>query len=278
MARKIKISRVQMETEMAVKLELMGFLEVGLGWRGDAHAHSFWELVFTEGGEGELIYDGESFPVKGEEVFLFEPHVDHRFLPKTDEESRHFYLGFSVDGGFPPWKRNATPPIVDETIATPVIDDLRSIASQMRLRTRQNELQRCSADALGALMKLLAGFLPGAGTAAQKNNRIDILVDKVKRILAENLRESVSVRRLAGSFYLSPHYFGELFKRRAGMSVKEYHNLLRLKKAEDMLRDPEKRVTEIADELGYGSIHYFSRKFKKRHGVSPIEFREKLGF
>ena len=48
---------------------------------------------------------------------------------------------------------------------------------------------------------------------------------------------------------------------------------LRLKRAQDLLKNSEFNINEIAQKCGYTDIAYFSRCFKKRFGVSPSSWR-----
>jgi len=59
-----------------------------------------------------------------------------------------------------------------------------------------------------------------------------------------------------------------------GLTVNQYINEIRLKKAQDLLLNSELSVSEIAYEVCYKDPAYFSRIFKKQVGVSPKEFRE----
>ena len=36
-------------------------------------------------------------------------------------------------------------------------------------------------------------------------------------------------------------------------------------------------ITDIANEVGFGSIHYFSRFFKEKENITPNEFRKQGG-
>ena len=38
-----------------------------------------------------------------------------------------------------------------------------------------------------------------------------------------------------------------------------------------------KKVTEIAQEVGFDTANYFSAVFKKRTGMTPSEYRESIG-
>jgi two-component system response regulator YesN len=47
-----------------------------------------------------------------------------------------------------------------------------------------------------------------------------------------------------------------------------------MKKAKELLCCSSKRITQIAEEVGYNDYHYFAGIFKKLNGITPCEFRK----
>lgn len=91
-----------------------------------------------------------------------------------------------------------------------------------------------------------------------------------------NYREKLTLDKLARDANISvPHYCSE-FKRCFNVSPIEYLIGVRMKHAAILLRDLNRRVNEIATDVGYGDIFYFSRLFKKRFAASPLEFRRNI--
>lgn len=43
--------------------------------------------------------------------------------------------------------------------------------------------------------------------------------------------------------------------------------------ARKLLRESNRKVYEVAEELGYANPHYFSKLFKDDTGLTPLEFR-----
>ena len=48
-----------------------------------------------------------------------------------------------------------------------------------------------------------------------------------------------------------------------------------MEKAKELMRDPNRKIYEIAMMTGYSNIPYFSTAFKKYTGCPPSEYREK---
>ena len=64
------------------------------------------------------------------------------------------------------------------------------------------------------------------------------------------------------------------FRKEKGMSMGQYHNCARMKKACHLLRSTLLPVGEIAEMLGFSDMLYFSKKFRVFTGVSPTDYRK----
>jgi len=67
-------------------------------------------------------------------------------------------------------------------------------------------------------------------------------------------------------------YFRKIFTQAYGCPPMEYLNMLRMKKASEMLKTDYNSIEAISISVGYNSIYHFSKMFKKHFGVSPSKF------
>ena len=76
-------------------------------------------------------------------------------------------------------------------------------------------------------------------------------------------------------YFINSAYLGQLFKRYCGRSFKNYLNDVRIKKAAEMIRYTDKKIYEIAEEVGYHKKEYFNTKFYETYGETPSSFRKR---
>lgn len=84
----------------------------------------------------------------------------------------------------------------------------------------------------------------------------------------------ISLLKLADQFCISKYYLNRLFSDAFGMGPIQYHQMMRIQKAKQLLQYTNMSIQEIADQLGYQNIHSFSRAFKNKEGVAPSQFRK----
>ena len=77
----------------------------------------------------------------------------------------------------------------------------------------------------------------------------------------------LSVENVADYAGFSIDYFNRIFLAHTGFTVMSYVNYMRIKKAIELLRNTDKKVLEIALELGFDSHEGFIKAFKKFYDV-----------
>jgi AraC-like DNA-binding protein len=86
----------------------------------------------------------------------------------------------------------------------------------------------------------------------------------------------MSLGAVAQIVNMSATYFSEKFKEMTGINFVEYVARTRVEKARNLLLNPNRRVSEVAFEVGFQSLSQFNRAFKKMVGESPRDYRAKL--
>lgn len=96
----------------------------------------------------------------------------------------------------------------------------------------------------------------------------------IKRHVEENHMRRLTVADTAKKFFLSPGRFCHFFKKEVGVGFICFVNMRRVARAEEMLRQTRRSVSEIAFLTGFGSVSQFNRMFRSVTGVSPREWRK----
>lgn len=99
-------------------------------------------------------------------------------------------------------------------------------------------------------------------------------VDQVAEYLLTHCETDESLEALASRFYVSKSYLCRIFKEITGLTVTEYININRVRKAQKLLVHSEYSITEISGIIGFESITYFERVFKKHCDTSPAKYRK----
>ncbi|CAM3102696.1 response regulator [Paenibacillus sediminis] len=96
----------------------------------------------------------------------------------------------------------------------------------------------------------------------------------IARYVERNYHEDISLQDIASRFYLSREYISRKFKQQFGVTLSDYLGNIRIEKAKVLLLNPQLRISQIAEMVGYQDEKYFSKVFKKIEGITPNDFRK----
>ena len=85
--------------------------------------------------------------------------------------------------------------------------------------------------------------------------------------------EPLDVPTLAAIAHLSASQFARVFKSVYGETPHRYLQRRRVERAMTLLRQTDRRITDIAWDVGFASLGTFGRTFADIVGCSPSEFR-----
>jgi two-component system response regulator YesN len=100
-------------------------------------------------------------------------------------------------------------------------------------------------------------------------------INLIEDDIEENYTENLSLKYFGEKYYINSAYLGQLFKKQFGCSFKDYLNSVRLRKAAELMLSTNKKVYEIAGDVGYKNLEYFINKFEEVYGVTPTRFRKR---
>ncbi len=117
----------------------------------------------------------------------------------------------------------------------------------------------------------LVGLQPVGASARLPGRRITAYLKK-------NYHDpNLSLAMLADVFGYTSNYISTLLKDEMGMGFLEYLTKLRLDAAERLVLDGDKRLADIAQEVGFGHVNTFTRAFRKRHQMTAAQYRAQCG-
>ena len=126
----------------------------------------------------------------------------------------------------------------------------------------------------GAAMTLTAHLLRGtvqlparAASGLQWRSR-----ERLLKALRADIPAVANIKELAAIAGLSRFHFIRQFELAFGVTPMQFVENERMTRAQAMILEGKRRISEIAMELGYSEHSHFTRRFKAKTGVTPTEF------
>lgn len=236
------------------------------------------ELAFFTGGKGYIVTEKRRYPVKKGMLFYICPGVPHSIELDSGEPIGFFSVHFSyaqISFNDNQWavgnkaKAISLPPAQELKDYYPIEELFKKLVDSWNEKLPGYEFITRT-----LLQQLFIAIYQNIRKQNQ-NYSISLKIETIIQYMHQHVHDKITLPELSERVHVSPFYLSRTFKEATGYSVIGYFNKMKMDKAKELLIEGDKKVKEIAQELGFTDEFYFSRMFKKTEGVSPSEFYSK---
>jgi AraC-like DNA-binding protein len=131
------------------------------------------------------------------------------------------------------------------------------------------------------LLRLCREAAVAGGAAREKKEdfsqarRVQIMTE-AKKIIDKSFAEPIALEPIAEVLDLSSYYLSRVFSEESGFTLSSYITRVRMEHAVELLKDPRKNISEVAQAVGFKDSHYFRKVFKAYFRKPPKDFRTHL--
>lgn len=100
----------------------------------------------------------------------------------------------------------------------------------------------------------------------------DQIIQTMQRYVARD-PVSATLEGASQAVYLSPAYASRYFKQRTGVGFADYVIQQKMRLAAELLAQPQYKIYEISEQVGYSNSANFARTFRKYYQLSPQDYR-----
>lgn len=98
-------------------------------------------------------------------------------------------------------------------------------------------------------------------------------LEKLCKQLEESPENKLSIEDMAHLVYMSKYHMIRTFRMEIGLTPHQFQMQNRIRKAQHLLLDSKKSITEVALGTGFCDQSHFIRQFEKMLGITPTEYR-----
>lgn len=253
------------------KLLNVSSAKYGGDWHSVPHTHSYAELFYTLGGNGQFRIGDKLYPVHQNQLVIISPNVIHTEVSYKVSPLEYIVLGIeglelsvedNNDGRFC---------IIDCPGGGEIVSCLRNIYRETVDQKPGYELI-CQAymEILISHLMRSTSFAPAPEPAA---NQVSRQCAAVRHYIDAHYKEPLNLDMLAAQAHVSKYYLAHAFKSEHGISPINYQISLRIKESRYLLRETDMSLSQISRILGFSSASYFSQSFRRAEGMSPLDYR-----
>lgn len=237
------------------------------------------ELIYTCDGTGSFNIENNKFPIQKGTLLYITPNTPYS-IEMVDKITSSF---LTVHFSFADVSFNDGKWIVNESASFLPLQPAQKLQETLPVEEQfQKLVDNWNAKMPGyefvartILQQLLITITQSLNKHSQ-NYATLLKVERIIHYMHQNLNRKITLSELAEFISMSPFYMSKSFKAATGYTIIEYFNKLKIDKSKELLIERNKKVKEVALELGFVDEFYFSRMFKKAEGINPSEFCSKI--
>ncbi|CAM2063746.1 AraC family transcriptional regulator [Sulfidibacter corallicola] len=243
-------------------------------YRYAKHMHECFTIGLNDGGQGRFWCRGTEHEARPGGLNLINPNEVHT---GQSEDRGWFYRDIYIEVrtwrkylqmlGFRDGLAEFTAPVAE---GRRTWQSFHAVFTAMDREASQLTCDTLFLEALATLAPSLSAPLPEAHPATAREPRA---VANARELLEAHRDEDLTLRQLAQSVDLHPHYLVRAFKKAYGLPPHGYQRHLRLLEGKRRLANGQP-IAQVAHDLGFFDQSHFHRHFKQTFGVSPGAYRK----
>jgi len=145
----------------------------------------------------------------------------------------------------------------------------------IRLGVTRYILKPSKMDEINEAIAAMTAKLRDRGVPEEDSSAGNFIVRQAISYMEEHFAEKLTLQDVADHCYVSSWHLSKVLNKYSEKSFYDILNALRINEAKKLLENPQCRIGEISEAVGYADTAHFSRVFKKLEGISANEYRNK---
>ena len=244
----------------------------------------FHVAIYLLQGSMEIIEDGIPYRIMPDQVFFLKSGIHHWGNKSFEIGSSWYYAHFYCEAPSSCMEELPRGIYYDERVSLKLSEKDRYFITLPKLinceektQIKRNFEKMIEAHIHGNIpqtsIRLWQIFLECAQNA-QDDKVSNGYAEQIQNYVRQHYIDGFTSAQIQEACGLSYKYAGTLFKEVTGQTIKEYQCALRLRKAEQLLKETNKSIAEIAQLTGFSDVFYFSKIFHRKKGCPPGEYRK----
>lgn len=232
------------------------------------HLHKELELIYVIQGGAQAIANRNVYDLVPGDIFLTFPYQVHYYLNALPGD----YLIIC----FPASILNALEGIIDSNELQNNLFHVETKSQEadflMRIKNAGGQyalVERCAYTTL-----LISKLLPKCTLLPLKQSSGQT-IKTILEYCSKHYMENLSLDKLAQQLHLNKYYISHCINKQINMRLNSFINSLRIDAACKLLQETEKKISEVAQAVGFETIRSFNRAFLEIKGITPKEFRQR---
>lgn len=250
----------------AIRLMYVSKSRFGGDWNSVPHTHSCTEVFYCVDGRGQFNVEGKMLDVAPDDMVIVNPRTLHTELSYQANPLEYIVLGIEgIEILFDQRDRGYT-----MLKCSSVREELLSLMKMLlrEIDAREDGCEMVCQDLTEVLLvKIVRMASVSLRLTAPPSESKECAA--AKRYIDENYSESITLDKLAEIAHVNKYYLSHSFKNEYNVSPIDYLMKRRITEAKALLTSTDFSLTQIAEQIGFGSLPYFPNASARSKAPAP---------
>ncbi|MGI6279974.1 MAG: AraC family transcriptional regulator, partial [Acutalibacteraceae bacterium] len=233
------------------------------------HFHKDIEIVFVKDGQSFCFADRKKELIKNGDLFISFPNQIHYY--EGSKIGEYLLVILSPDILF-----NLKDTMYEHIPKQNFLYNVSSIEPvKLMFKALEEKSDYSMTIQAGLLNQAMAMLLPYFGLKPRlKTNNTTL--QEVLNYCSKYYYTELTLDDVAEALHVSKFHISHLLNSKLGIGFTSYLNTLRINNACDLLEDTDKKIADISEDVGFGSIRSFNRAFMQAMNMTPMQYRNQF--
>ena len=239
-----------------------------------SHIHNYFEIYYLIKGKARYFVNNEFIDLEHGDIIIVKQGLLHKTIYDLKNPCERLLICFDLSFvgekiyeiacGIQSIKISTISPVMHQRAENLILGMKQEFESDEK---NKNDMLRLM------LSELIVLFSRNKNKITDKQlSDNEIMIQDAAKYLSDRYSDNLNLDDISKKYAVSACHFSRLFKKYTGFGVTDYITEVRISKAEELLKNTELKITEIASECGYNDSNYFASVFKRKKGMTPHMF------
>lgn len=216
-----------------------------------------YELIFVLDGVVHIAEEDKEYTLYPNELIILEPNKRHFGFMASKIYTSFYWFHFYTDME-----------IACKICKSKNFYDIKYLLKRLLHISNTPTYSKTAVDSAGLMV-----FEELVSLTSMEMIPSSVLISKISEYVRINIKNNVTVGKIADHFGYHPDYIGKLFKKYFSTGLKNFIVADRIKLSKDMLLTTNLSIKQISSELGFSTENNFIKFFIYHEHISPAKFR-----